>query len=263
MIKMLVFDVDGTLYDLKQSKIPESTIIAIQKAKEAGCIFVIATGRAHYGLGKALNDLKPDYILAASGGVVADQKHHVLMHQDFTKKEVDQLLEFCHQYDAALVFKFLDHMYIYQHPEKIDWLEGQKNSDIGCEPFIDCFNQDQHLKDLPQGACIHADPKLVDKIFKNHERLQFVKYSSDGYDVLLKKVNKGTGLLALMNQLHLTKDEVMCFGDNYNDLEMMDVAGYSVAMGNAVDEVKQKATFITTPCNEDGIYHALSFLKII
>ena len=52
-IKMLVFDVDGTLYDLVEHCIPTSCIEAIKQAKEHGYIFVIATGRAHYGLGKS------------------------------------------------------------------------------------------------------------------------------------------------------------------------------------------------------------------
>ena len=60
MIKMLVFDVDGTLYDLNRHEIPRSCQEAIAKAKRSGLIFVIATGRTHYGLGAALNALEPD-----------------------------------------------------------------------------------------------------------------------------------------------------------------------------------------------------------
>ena len=259
-IKMLVFDVDGTLYDLKKHEIPLSTILAIQKAKENGYLFVIATGRAHYGLGKALNDLKPDYILSVSGGMVVNSHHEVISHHDFIKEDVEELLDFCHENEAGLVFKFMDHMYIYQHPEKIDWLKGQMESDIGNEPFIDCPQQNAHHFSLPQSACIHADPIQVQKAFGNHPRIEFVQYSKDGYDVVLKGINKGVGLKELRNFLKLKKEEVACFGDNFNDLEMMEEAGFSIAMGNAIDEVKDIADYITTSSDQDGIYHALKYL---
>ncbi len=84
-IKMIVFDVDGTLYDLVRHEIPHSAVTAIQKAKQNGILFVIATGRTYYGLGKALNDLQPDYILSVSGGVVTDQNQKIITHHDFTK----------------------------------------------------------------------------------------------------------------------------------------------------------------------------------
>lgn len=260
-IKMLVFDVDGTLYDLVRHEIPATAIEAIQKAKANGYLFVIATGRAHYGLGKALNDLQPDYILSVSGGVVVDKSGTVISHHDFSKADVDGLLTFCQEQEAGLVFKFMDHMYIYQHPEKIDWLEGQKHSDIGPEPFIDHPQQDRHLQDLPQSASVHADPKAVNRVYGNHAKLQFLPYSKDGYDVVLKGINKGVGLQELMNYLKLDKDEVACFGDNFNDLEMMQVAGHPIAMGNAIEEVKKAAEYITTASDQDGIYHALRYLK--
>lgn len=260
-IKMLVFDVDGTLYDLVNHEIPASAIEAIRKAKENGYLFVIATGRAHYGLGKALNELKPDYILSVSGGVVCDKNHTVISHRDFMFEDVEQLVSFSRKHDAGLVFKFMDHMYIYQYPEKIDWLEGQKNSDIGSEPFIDCPSQDRHLKDMPQAACIHADKDLIRNTFNNHPRIQFLQYSNDGFDVVLKETNKGNGLQSLMDYLNLTKEEVACFGDNFNDLEMMETAGYRVAMGNAIDEVKQVADYISESTNNNGIYQALKHLN--
>lgn len=258
---MLVFDVDGTLYDCVHHRIPESAIAAVQKAKQNGYYFVIATGRAHYGLGKALNDLAPDFILSVSGGVVVNQAQEVISHHDFTKEDVEELLTFCHTHEAGLLFKFLDHMYIYQHPEKIDWLKGQMESDIGKEPFLEHPQQTHHLQDLPQSASIHADPKAVEEAFFNHPRIQFLPYSKDGYDVVLKGINKGVGLQELMEYLHITKEEVACIGDNFNDLEMMEVAGYRIAMGNAIEEIKKAADFITTATDQDGIYHALKHLE--
>lgn len=261
-IKMLVFDVDGTLYDLKRHEIPNSCIKAISLAKEHGYLFVIATGRAHYGLGAALESLGADYILSSNGGVIVDKKNNIISHNDITLPECEQLLSFAHKEEAGLIFKFLDHMYIYQHPEKVDWLQGQLESDIGDAPFIHHIEQNQHRKTLPQSASIHASAMAVEA-FSKQSSLSFHQFSECGFDVAMQGVNKGSGLSSLMKHLHLSQEEVVCFGDNYNDLEMMEVAGYAVAMGNAVAQVKQKADFITSACDQDGIYHALQHLHCI
>lgn len=224
--------------------------------------FVIATGRAHYGLGAALESLGADYILSSNGGVIVDKENKVISHTDITLSECDQLLTFAHHVEAGLIFKFLDHMYIYQHPEKVDWLQGQLESDIGSAPFIHHPQQIHHQEVLPQSASIHADAKQIEA-FAKQSSLSFHQFSESGFDVAPQGVNKGSGLTTLMRHLHLTKEEVVCFGDNYNDLEMMEIAGYAVAMGNAVTKVKQKADYITSACDQDGIYLALQHLHCI
>ena len=109
--KMAVFDVDGTLYDLDEHIVPESCKEALVQMKNNGILFSIATGRAHYGLGKAINDLHADYILAANGGVVVDKNKTILSHCDMTLQECEDLLDFAHKTDAGLVFKFPDHVH--------------------------------------------------------------------------------------------------------------------------------------------------------
>ena len=261
--KMLVFDVDGTLYDLVHHEIPESCKKAIREAKQRGYLFVIATGRAHYGLGRALMALEPDYILAVNGGVVVDKRGNVISHHDFSKTDVEQLLSFCHETQAGLLFKFLDHMYIYQHPEKIDWLEGQMHSDIGMESFITHREQTRHLTHEVQSASIHAPVEDVERVFQNSTTISFLRYSQDGYDVVPKGLHKGVGLQELMSYLQIKKEEVVCFGDNFNDIEMMQTAGFSVAMGNAIPEIKALADYITTTTDQNGIYKALQHLGCI
>ena len=258
MIKLLVFDVDGTLYDLNRHEIPRSCREAIAQAKQNGLIFVIATGRTHYGLGAALNALNPDYILAVNGAVVADGQGRILAHHDLSRGQVERVNAFCRSHQAGLAWKFLDHCYIYQHPEKIDWLQPQKESDIGPEPFIDCPTQDRHLSALPQSASVHAEPEAVDEVFHADSELAFLRYSADGYDVVSRGMNKAVGLRELIDQLKIAPEEVAAFGDNYNDVEMLKLAGTAVAMGNAVDEVKALADYVTTSSDQDGIARALA-----
>ena len=264
MIKMCVFDVDGTLFDYYNNCVHASTIEALKRLQENGILIAVATGRVHYGLGKALNDLHFDYICAVNGAVIADSDQQVLIRHDFTREDVDQINEFAHQYDAGLACKFIYLFYIYQHKQKIDWYEGQVHSDIGLTPFLDCPKQDRHLKgDLPQSASINAPPSKIEEVFGQSKRLSFLRCSETGYDVVLKGMNKGVGISELMRLKGFEKEEIMVVGDNYNDLSMFEFAAYRIAMGNAIDEIKEKATYITADCAHDGIYQACLHYDLI
>lgn len=67
----------------------------------------------------------------------------------------------------------------------------------------------------------------------------------------------------VLHHLELAPEEAIAFGDNLNDLEMLSYVGVGVAMGNAVDETKKKADFVTKPINQDGISYALQKLQVI
>lgn len=263
MIKMCVFDVDGTLYDQKNHCIPLSTIEALKKLQANGIKIAVATGRCHYALGSALNDLNFDYVIGVNGAVIVDKDKNVLVRKDFTIEDVNKINTFCEETEAGLIWKFIDHMYVYQNEEKVDWYEGQINSDIGKEPFIDCKEKNHHFIDLPQSCSLHAPLDLVEKAFKDSKTIEFHRYSEDGFDFVSKGLDKGAGISTLMNILELSKDEMMAFGDNYNDIPMFNVVSYRVVMGNGVEEVKKMATFVTKDCSNDGIYYACKELKLI
>jgi len=77
------------------------------------------------------------------------------------------------------------------------------------------------------------------------------------FEVMHPEVDKGNGIAALCDHLGITADEVMACGDEENDLAMLDFAGVSVAMGNAPDKIKERASFITKTNGEDGVAHAI------
>ncbi|MCI8541403.1 MAG: HAD family hydrolase [Erysipelotrichaceae bacterium] len=258
--KLLVCDVDGTLFDLHTHTIPASAITAIRQARINGYRFVIASGRVHYGLGKALNALKPDDTIAVNGAVLVNQQGQLLAHHDLCLADIEELCTFARHHQAGLLLKGLEHMYIYQYEDKIDWIKAQRASDIGDAPFCACPTQDIHLHAPIQSASIHADPNAIAATFAHHPTMAFLPYSENGFDVVPKGIHKGIALQELMRHYAIDPADVVCIGDNYNDLEMMKQAGYAIAMGNAVDTIKAHADFITTPSHQDGIYHALAHL---
>ncbi|BAN97631.1 cof-like hydrolase [Plautia stali symbiont] len=81
-------------------------------------------------------------------------------------------------------------------------------------------------------------------------------------EILNPLVNKGYGVKMLAEKLGLQPSEVMAIGDQENDLAMIEYAGTGVAMGNAIDSVKQIAQFVTRTNMEDGVAHAIEELVL-
>ena len=71
-------------------------------------------------------------------------------------------------------------------------------------------------------------------------------------------ISKGNALEILSKKLDVELNEIMVFGDNYNDIEMFKCAGMPIAMENAVDDIKAQAKYITKSNNESGIAYAIN-----
>ena len=75
--------------------------------------------------------------------------------------------------------------------------------------------------------------------------------------------SKASGIECMIRHFGIAREECIGFGDGGNDIEMLDYCGIGVAMGNAADEVKRHADFVTTSVDEEGIEYALKSLQII
>lgn len=76
-------------------------------------------------------------------------------------------------------------------------------------------------------------------------------------EVMSKDCNKGYGVKVLADKLGIKKDEIICIGDQANDIEMITYAGLGIAMGNAIDELKGIAQYITSDNDNDGVAKAI------
>jgi HAD superfamily hydrolase (TIGR01484 family) len=94
-------------------------------------------------------------------------------------------------------------------------------------------------------------------------KLSFQDGTTGSGEVTQKGITKAEGMEAVANHLGLKSEDVIAFGDGPNDSEMFDYAGFSVAMGNAIPDLKERAGYVTTDILEDGIYNALLYLELI
>ena len=101
-----------------------------------------------------------------------------------------------------------------------------------------------------------------DKLFKR-SHLSYSKLNDYGYDVYAKDQTKATGIKHLIAYLNIDKKNTIAFGDGHKDREMIEYCEIGVAMGNALPKVKEVSNYITDDIDNNGIYNAMKYLKLI
>lgn len=244
--KIFLFDVDGTLS--VDGIVPDSAKETLVYLKNKGYLVLLCTGRCLGQMEDLLNSIHVDGIIANNGayaemnGVpffeapienieiqkLIDKK---LCLGILTKKEYGVILE-----DETILDEFCAHFKI-QRPKHID-LE-----DIFSNPIY--------------SLGVYTKEDMTNTI-EELSNLHFVKVCEVGYDVVSKGISKATAIKALKK---LYSDaRIIAFGDNYNDIEMFEVADESYAMATAPKDLKSLATGVTKAPLEDGILYAIKEL---
>nr|OTO08196.1 hypothetical protein A5880_002466 [Enterococcus sp. 4G2_DIV0659] len=116
----------------------------------------------------------------------------------------------------------------------------------------------------PIFQCVLLSPKSeLDFLSEHLPNCQLTRSNPYTLDIIPAGGSKIVGIQACAEYFEFTLDEVMAFGDSWNDVEMLHGVGIGVAMGNAEDEVKQISDYVTKTNEEDGIYHALKHYDVI
>lgn len=264
-IKLIVSDLDGTLLN-SQKLVSETSINLMQKAAEQNVDVSIATGRMHACaafFGREIHSKVP--VISCNGGMVRTADTDELIYEKYIDDTVAE---------ALLAFLFENDVYC-------SWYIGIKNLApyFSWKMFPDYITV-KTLNFIETGKAYKKyTHKITQFILRDNKKLpvdilakleeKFGKYVSfqqnTGYtiDITPLATDKGTGLKLLAEYLGINQKEIMVLGDGDNDLPMFAYAGLSVAMGNAKNTVKEKATFVTVDCDNDGVAAAIKkVLKI-
>lgn len=259
--KLIVLDVDGTVYDYHDKMIHPSTMEAIRDAKEAGIYIALATARSYAELNTTCQqEMGVDYFICASGQSILDGQRRSLYAERFTQTQVERLKGLCVQYDAGLTLKY-DHLNcLYRHPAQMREIYGNIG-ESACETLV-CESMDHHYRELPIGFSIRGENGIRDQLatalsaYPRDYRLELFRNGIVA-DVFLSHVSKVTALAYLCRRTGIEAGEVMTFGDSLNDMEMIRWAGLGVAMGNGRDELKQQADHVCAEGWKDGIANTI------
>lgn len=255
--KMIVVDLDGTLLN-KKSHCTYKTINYLKKLKSLGYVIVIATGRVLYDAMKVTNGAEfADYIISSCGGVIYDRNNYKLIEKNPIGKEYIRKVfqEFNDDFDNVCLSDLFKYSR-YNYQGKMGIIYDREIKDV--DRFID--NNDD----------------IVNIIIKFNDDLVVDKYveilKSTGIDVVLMKdsfkdkrwieifdkgISKYNAIRKIMNIEQIDNDNIISFGDSMNDFDMVKLSGIGVAMGNAIDEIKDVSKYVTISHDEDGVIYFL------
>lgn len=266
MNKALFFDIDGTLVNY-QGKMLDTTREALKRAQQNGHKIVICSGRSLCQIYPWLLNMEFDGIIAGSGAFVMYGDKVIYEHlikEETLKKVVDIMREADAYYFAQTRTKLvaLSNQSI---PLRIRTIKEREHVE---PPYIEIDPRLQLRHDVEKISYFDAKIPLEDITRQLSDcceitAMSFEKATNYSGEITDKGVNKALGIQKFIDYLHISKDDTISFGDGANDYEMIGYTKIGVAMGNATEALKQKATYITKDIDDDGIYHALREFELL
>ena len=277
MYKLILIDLDGTLLN-DQRQVSEENIQIIQKAyKEKGVPSAIATGRGLYVaeyIGNVVGEGFKQYIIASNGSTIKDNKQDIYINKQYLNQEqIRKIIKIGKQNNL----KFMMQTYINNVTDDTEIEKEKEIYDKMGEAFYVSQNLEKYMNEeidrITVIATIAGDKEDITNAkqeLENVEGIQttnvcrhFIKNeqgSREYYyiDIMEKGASKANAIIKLADHLGIKKEEIIVIGDGGNDLPMFEVAGLKVAMGNAIEEIKKKADYITESNNESGVAKAIS-----
>ena len=256
--KGLVMDIDGTLYN-SVKRITEPTRNAIFRAREAGKIIAIASGRPVHGIADVCGRLdfagSGGYIMGWNGGIIINVRTgEIISETALPEGIVPEIAALAAEYDVPVVGHTPDVLYSERPDDEIIQLEARLN-----HMPVEKINSLADYTEQRLYKCIitGSGEKLaeLEKIAADRFKGRLSVYRSEPYflEILPLGIDKAYGIKVLAAHLGLTMDDFIVCGDGFNDLSMIKYAGLGVAMSNAQEIVRQNADYVTGSCDEDGL----------
>lgn len=278
MIKAIFFDIDGTLIT-SDSKVLESTREAIRLAQNQGILCGIATGRGPVKIEERIERLPLDVYVMYNGQLVYTNEKDIYL-RPFSNEALQQIVDFADDEHRQIIF---GGRYRVDGSHLMKWSQKSLLKKIaGWMPkwfpvrstrrLLQSFSPNRE-KGRYKKLSILQEPIYQCVLFSAEteaQRLQerlpncsFQRSNPYSVDIVPKNGSKYHGILEFIKAVGIKPEEVMAFGDHYNDIEMIQKVGIGVAMGNGLSEVKAQADYVTATNEQDGIYQALKHFKII
>jgi len=269
-IRLLAIDIDGTLLD-PQFQISEANLAALRQAHAAGVEIILVTGRRHSFALPIAAVLGFDLWLISSNGAVTKSTQGELFHRDLlpapTARKLlghmdefrgEAVLTFDKETRGALVLERSDRL----HASISRWMEKNMAYFERVVPLERALVEDpiQAMFCGTVGRMRQAQERLAAAGMAGEITVLKTEYEARDLtivDVLNYGCSKGHALERWARRRGFARERVMAIGDNYNDIEMLEFAGFPVIMGNACTELKQAGWTVTLPNDQSGVAAAV------
>ena len=254
MYKIIVSDFDGTLVN-DEDNIPTSTVAIIDKLRKHGYQFVVSTGRCLQSVSYYNGDYPfIDYIVSCNGAYIYDVKKEKCIY----KKNIliSNVKKMINRYKEGHIIYVIDHKMWHLLSEKsayeeefdvvkeddyVAFLNQNKTNIYKMEIYFETINEAKKELKVIQNMKLKVNANLQ------------INHNQNLIEITHLDVNKLEGIKKILRQEKLTLENVISFGDGYNDIELIKNSGLGIVPQNAVDEIKKIADSITLDYNHKGV----------
>jgi Cof subfamily protein (haloacid dehalogenase superfamily) len=254
MIKLVASDLDGTLLQGGAQKLTPRAIDLINKLTQNGIYFVAASGRQYDNQRKVFDKIKDNISYIAENGSICIHQGKVVSRATINDSLAARIIS---------EIKKQKHFEIVLSREDCCFIEDNDPAFVNHIVHV-MKNTTQIVKDISKvegpilkiAICNMTDgPHIIDKYLRHLQNMfgDEIKVVTSGnlwIDFIAPGANKGTALEDLLKLFHIKPEECMVFGDQYNDVEMLQLAGTSYAMSNAAPGISYYSTYVTDSVEE-------------
>ncbi len=264
--KLLVLDVDGTLLN-DAKEISKRTLSALLKVQHMGVRIVLASGRPTYGLMPLAQILElghfGGYVVSYNGCQIIKAENGEILFERRINPEMIPYLEKKANKNGFSIFTYHDDTLLTNDPDN---LYIRREAQLNKLRIIEEEHFSTAIDFAPCKCVLVSDDEEALRGLEEHWKKRLAGaldvFPSEPYflEVVPCGIDKANTLGALMEQLGVTREEVIAIGDGVADVTMLQLAGVGIAMGHAQDSVKRCADYVTASNEEDGVAQAVEKL---
>lgn len=268
--KLVCIDLDGTLLS-DDKKVSMENIKTIQEAIDNGIKICIATGRVYKFVDHIKDIISNEIEVIASNGALIVKNKEIIFNP-LTYKDVLKIKNLAKNYDLEVYLNTEDTIIseknipedytykvtnkIFENKNKVNFLENYSFEKLAED------NKYKILKVVLMNNKNVNEVRKIRDVLENTEQFEVCGSEPQFCEVNSKGISKGRAIEELAKELEISMDEVICIGDGGNDIEMLKIAGISVAMKNGLKEVKELSDYITETNNKSGVAKAIKKLVL-
>jgi len=262
--RMLVVDIDGTLIG-RDGTVSVADREALARAYNSGVKVSLSTGRATMACRGIVRELGLDgeHVFFDGALVINPEDGSEVYIQPIDPAVVRQVVDFAHASNLNIGLFSATRYFV----ERESRLARVRHQFFGIRPAVADFNGLWERERIVKAGMATSSPEEVDKVkqlareFKGSLDVMWAKTPAfpdvDFINIVAREVSKGRALEALASYLGVPLSQVIAIGDGTNDISLLSLAGLGIAMGNAPDEVKAVADYVTLDIDHSGVAAAI------
>ncbi len=251
MIRLIASDLDGTLIPTTTASIPQEFIETIKELKKKGILFAAASGRQYYNLRNLFHEVQDDIAYICENGALTIYQHNIIDQIEIPKNTANEIIRRLEAEPGTETLVSGTYT-CYINPKEPSYEEYIRNMNNKYKVIPDLTAIEEPIIKL----ALYEKEGTECRNRQNYWQPQFpdpIKVVTSGplwLDFIFPEANKGTGIRALARHLHIRQEEILSFGDNYNDVEMFEASGTRVAVENARPGIRELCDYTTPSVNK-------------